>query len=54
MAKRAAASPADGAPKKVGELREFLFQFNDDLVDVHLGDAGRMYVFEDGAYWICH
>lgn len=33
---------------------EFLFQFNDDLVDVNLGDAGKMYAFEDGAYWICH
>lgn len=33
---------------------EFLFQFNDDLVDVNLGDAGRMYVFEDSAYWIGH
>ena len=32
----------------------WLFQFNEDLVKVNLGDAGTMYVFTDRAYWSGH
>jgi predicted DNA-binding WGR domain protein len=32
----------------------WLFQFNEDLVEVNLGDAGTMYVFTDHAYWTGH
>jgi predicted DNA-binding WGR domain protein len=32
----------------------WLFQFNEDLVEVNLGDAGTMYVFTDHAYWAGH
>lgn len=32
----------------------FLFQFDESLVDVNLGDAGVMYVFTDTAFWQCH
>ncbi len=32
----------------------FIMQFNEGLVDVNLGDAGTMYVFEDDAFWQCH
>jgi predicted DNA-binding WGR domain protein len=32
----------------------WLFQFNEDLVEVNLGDAGTMYVFADRAHWDGH
>lgn len=32
----------------------FLFQFDESLVDVNLGDAGVMYAFTDVAFWQCH
>ncbi|HWO18570.1 MAG TPA: WGR domain-containing protein [Kofleriaceae bacterium] len=32
----------------------WVFQFNEDLVEVNLGDAGTMYVFTDRAYWDGH
>jgi predicted DNA-binding WGR domain protein len=32
----------------------WLFQFNEDLVQINLGDAGTMYVFTDHAYWSGH
>ena len=31
-----------------------IIQFNEDFVDMNLGDAGVMYVFEDTAFWQCH
>lgn len=32
----------------------WVFQLNEDLVEVNLGDAGTMYVFTDRAYWAGH
>ncbi|MCI5054715.1 MAG: hypothetical protein MRY83_01335 [Flavobacteriales bacterium] len=32
----------------------FLMQFDEQLVDVNLGDTGIMYVFSDTAFWQCH
>ncbi|MDB4957371.1 MAG: hypothetical protein JWO36_4940 [Myxococcales bacterium] len=32
-------------------LGRFLFQFNESLVEINLGDGGEMYVFEKGAFW---
>lgn len=32
----------------------FLMQFDEQFVDVNLGDAGVMYLFEDTAFWQCH
>ena len=32
----------------------WVLQFNEDLVEVNLGDAGTMYVFTDRAYWTGH
>jgi len=32
----------------------FLFQFDEALVPMNLGDSGIMYVFDDTAYWQCH
>lgn len=32
----------------------FLFQFDETLADVNLGDAGVMYVFTDTAFWQCN
>ncbi len=32
---------------------EFLFQFDENLVDMNLGDAGVMYVFKETAFWQC-
>ena len=32
----------------------FLFQFDEALVPMNLGDCGIMYVFDDTAYWQCH
>ena len=30
-----------------------LFQFDEDIVEMNLGDAGLMYVFADTAFWQC-
>lgn len=38
----------------VEDLGRFIMQFNEDFCDVNLGDSGRMYVFEDLAYWECY
>lgn len=32
----------------------FLFQFDEELVPMNLGDAGVMYVFENAAWWQCY
>jgi hypothetical protein len=32
----------------------WVFQLNEDLVEVNLGGAGTMYVFTDRAYWSGH
>ncbi len=32
---------------------EILLQFNDDFVDMNMGDSGVMYVFKDTAFWQC-
>jgi predicted DNA-binding WGR domain protein len=37
-----------------GPSPEWLFQFNEDLVDVNLGDAGTMYVHTGCAWWAGH
>jgi BRCA1-like protein len=39
------------APEHPGDL---LMQFDARFVDVDLGDAGTMYLFEDTAFWQCH
>ena len=33
---------------------EIILQFDEELVDMNLGDAGVMYVFRDTAFWQCH
>ena len=33
---------------------DILFQFDESLVDMNLGDGGCMYVFKDTAFWQCH
>ena len=38
-------------PEHEGEI---ILQFDEDLVDMNLGDAGVMYVFKDTAFWQCH
>ena len=34
--------------------KSIILQFHEGLVDMNLGDAGVMYVFEDTAFWQCH
>ncbi len=33
---------------------DIILQFDDGLVDMNLGDAGVMYVFNDTSFWQCH
>jgi hypothetical protein len=41
----------DGDP---GVDPSFLFQFDESLASINLGDSGVMYVFEGGIDWQCH
>lgn len=31
-----------------------VIQFDEDFIDINLGDGGVMYVFKDTAFWQCH
>lgn len=37
-----------------GEDDSFLFQFDEGLCPINLGDCGVMYVFDHGVSWQCH
>ena len=37
-----------------GEDASFLFQFDEGLCHINLGDSGVMYVFDHGVTWQCH